>query len=303
MIYIKKNYTITGGTPYPVETIAFTSTAATDNPDGGTANLTIADFDVTGANNTNVLTISFPTFTKVGLYHFDIAETTGNTQGVSYNTESTTIKISVLIVYDYDNNCLKIGDTDDAPGVGITAVGSDKIKTDTLKNDYDMGTLTVNKTVTGNAAKKDQLFTIKVKFTATNYVRSDITVAGGTDSGNSQTIAKDWTGDKEITIKLMDGETVTISDIPAGVTYTVVEDSGHAEADPNGADGSKGYTISYENDSGSIAKDTTSAAKVKNEKNIEIDTGIALETVPYMLIMALALVGVALLAYRRREDY
>lgn len=302
---IKKNYTVTGatGTVYPAETIAFTSEAATDNPDGGTANLVIADYDVTGATNTNVLTITLPTFTKVGLYHFTISETAGSTQGVTYNPDNTQIKLSILVVYDYDNKCLKI--PDGAEGKGITAIGEDKKKTDELKNDYDLGKLTVEKKVTGNMGRKDQAFTIKVTLeTETDLkVQSDITVSGGSDSGNTQTVAKGWTGKKEITIKLMDSEKVTVDNIPAGVTYTVVEDSSHEEADPNGSDGSKGYTISYENESDQIEKGTTKAAVVTNDKTKTIDTGISMETVPYIMILALALIVSAVLFIRKREEY
>lgn len=332
---INKNYTVTGGTTFPVETLTFTSAPATDNPDYDStdptkaANLTVAAYTVSAASNTNVLKITFPTFTKVGLYHFTITEDTGSTQGVSYNTGSTEIKLSVLIVYDYANNCLKIDDSDPKkPGMGITATEVTdangtvtKVKTDTLTNTYDMGTLTVTKTVDGTLGRRDQYFDIKVTLTATSgkKVFSDITVAGGTDSGNAQTVTGNgWEGSKEVNIKLKHNETVTISNIPAGVSYTIVENSSHAAEDPNGSNGATGYTITYadtnDNETGTgatihtdgkgvIAKDVTSATTVKNTKDKEIDTGIVLDTVPYVLMMTLTVVGLAVLFVRKREEY
>ena len=304
---VSKNYTVFGatGTVYPAETIAFTSTAATDNPDGGSANLEVAQFSVTGVSNSNVLTITFPTFTKVGLYHFEISETAGSTQGVTYNPNNTVIKLSVPIVYDYDNKCLKI--FEDGKGITAVVVGEDKVKTDKLENNYDLGNLTVKKEVSGNLGKKDQLFTIKVTLKTEDNLKvySDIKISGGSDAGNTQTVTGNgWTGEKEITIKLMDSETATFANIPAGVTYTVEEDSSiHGGVDPNGSDGSKGYVISYEEKTNTIGKGETKAAIVKNNKDIPVDTGISMETVPYIMILVLALAGAVMLFIRKREEY
>lgn len=272
---LTKEYTVTSGKPFPAETLSFTVTAA-DNPDD-TA-ITVSDYTVAAASGS--ITVNIPSYDTVGLYHYTIKETDGGTQGVTYATNE--IAISVLVEYDYDNNCLKA-----TPGVTKDKQGE---KEDTFENAYDVGDLTVKKTVIGNLGDKNESFPVKVTLTATGKVYSDITVSGGSAEGNSKTISGDgWTGDKEITIELKDDETVKFANIPAGVTYTVEETN------------TKGYTATYENKSGTIAKDATAAATITNELSTTVDTGISLDTLPYILIVLAALAAAAVIVIRKRR--
>jgi len=193
--------------------------------------------------------------------------------------------------------------------VGITATegtGSQAVKVDTITNEYDLGTLTVGKTVAGNAGDVNNPFNVTVTFTAATgkTVLSNITVAGGAASGNSQTIApSDWSnGTATANIVIKHGETVTFSNIPAGVSYSVAESTAHAAADPNGSDGSKGYMISYTNETGTISKNVTSAAAITNTKTIQIDTGASMDYLPYLLLMAVATIGIVLMVIRKRRE-
>jgi hypothetical protein len=289
-VSFKVTYTTNVEGVIPAETLAFTSTAATSNPDGGTANLTIDPVTVNGTPV--VVPVTLPQYEKVGVYTYTIKMTEGNTQGVTYETDKE-ISITVLVVYDYENECLKIEEA------GVTA-DKDGNKEDTLENQYAVGKLSVQKKVTGNLGDKNKLFTIHVTLTAAKNVWSDITISGGSDASNTQTITGDgWTGSKNVDIKLKDGETVTFSNIPEGVTYEVVEDENHTKkADVNSEEG---YTATYEKDTGSIVKDETQAAIVTNEKKTDINTGISLDSLPYILIGVAVLAALVVMILRRRR--
>lgn len=285
-----KTYSLTGATDpalYPAETLTFTSTPAATNPDN--TNLTVSPLAVTG-NANQKLTINVPSFTKVGLYHFTIAETAGVTQGVSYTDD--TVAVSVLVEYDYDQGKLKAT-------VGITQIDVDK--KDTFTNAYSVGHLTVDKTVSGNLAKKDQPFTMHVTFTSDKAVLSPITYGGNQTIAPAEWTRSDngWTVVRDIELAA-DSAVVTFANIPAGVTYTVAEDAKHTAADPNGSDGSKGYTVTYTNEQGAIGANATAAAVVNNHKSAVVDTGVSLDSLPYVMLLALAVMGLGVFVARKR---
>ena len=302
-----KTYTVIGSDAIdaPVETLEFEIVADEGNPDGTLITLGSDEeapntVPVDGSASELDIKINLPTYTKVGIYNYTITEKAGTTQGVTYSEE--TIAVVVLAEYDY---------TGIEPAIVATAYAAlaadAKEKLDEFTNEYGLGTLTVNKTVTGNLADQDKLFTIKVTLEAEEglNVNSDITVFGGSDTSNAQTIEGAWTGSKEITIKLKHGETVTIADIPAGISYTVEEDASHLikgdAPTPEELNGEEGYKVTYTDETGEIEADDTAEAKIVNEKKTEIQTGIVLDSLPYILLAVLAIAAVAVLIIRKRR--
>ena len=273
----------------PDETLQFVATPDGSNPDD--TNIAVEGYKATAKEGN--LTITVPSYSKVGVYKYTIAETAGSSQGVTYSTD--TVGLTVLVEYDYTNKKLRLAT------VGITKNASGQ-KEDTFTNKYEVGDLTVTKSVTGNLGDLDQYFDVTVTLTAEKTVNSDITVTGGTDAtATNVTVDKGWTGEKAVNIKIKSGETVTIQNVPKGVTYTVAEAAAHAAADANGADGSKGYTVTYKGDNGTITAGTV-ASEITNDKSMTVDTGITLETLPYVMLMALAVLGFVALKLRRREE-
>ena len=288
----EKVYTLVGTTDttlYPDETLTFKSTPAAGNPDAS-ANLTVGELKVTGKKTTG-LTITVPAFSKAGIYRFTISENPGTTQGVTYTTGA--IDISVLVEYDYadsdnDGYGLKVAT------VGVTSVDESKAKTFT--NTYSVGSLNVKKVVSGNLASKTQKFDIDVTFSAKNSVLSSISYGG-----DKTIVPGDWKdGSVKVTVQLADGEDVTFSNIPDGVTYNVAEDKGHAEKDENSSDPSKGYSVSYTDNTGGIAANETKNAVVTNTKNTSVDTGITMDSMPYVLLLAVACFGMVVLFSKKR---
>lgn len=297
-----KTYNVVGGndaTLYPAETLTFTSTPAVGNPDP--TNLTVNDLEVTG-NTKQKLVINVPAYSKVGVYHYTITENAGNTQGVTYTTDA--VNVSVLVEYDYTD--------EDGDGYGLKATigvtnsageGEGELKHNTFTNTYSLGSLTVSKEVAGNLASQSQEFAIDVTFTSDQPVLSTITC------GDGQTIVpnEDWSlvdgvYTAMVTVKLIHGQDVTFNNIPAGVTYTVVEQAKHEAADPNGSNPETGYTVTYEGETGTIAENVTAAAKVINTKGTTVNTGVVLDSLPYVLLIAVAVVAVVLFTVRKRRN-
>ena len=297
-----KTYNVVGGndaTLYPAETLTFTSTPAVGNPDP--TNLTVNDLEVTG-NTKQKLVINVPAYSKVGVYHYTITENAGNTQGVTYTTDA--VNVSVLVEYDYTD--------EDGDGYGLKATigvtnaageGEGELKHDTFTNTYSLGSLTVSKEVAGNLASQSQEFAIDVTFTSDQPVLSTITC------GDGQTIVpnEDWSlvdgvYTAMVTVKLIHGQDVTFNNIPAGVTYTVVEQAKHEAPDPNGSNPETGYTVTYEGETGTIAENVTAAAKVINTKGTTVNTGVVLDSLPYVLLIAVAVVAVVLFTVRKRRN-
>ena len=84
-----------------------------------------------------------------------------------------------------------------------------------------------------------------------------------------------------------------ITNIPYGVTYTVVEDNYTTEG-YNAAD----YSFDDANKTIDSAQDTVT---ITNEKNGMIDTGIYMDSLPYVLALALIFGFGAVLFIRRRR--
>lgn len=304
-ITIKKLYEVNGSDNdalYPQETLTFTSTPDGSNPDIA-ANLTIAPLEVKG-NENQTLTITLPVYSKVGTYKYTITETTEKEmQGVTYSEAA--IAVTVLVTYDYDNKCL-------ATQIVLSTEDGEGGKVDTFVNQYDVGTLTLEKTVTGNLGDKDTYFDITVTFTSSEEVASDIPVTGGSHTENAKSIATtDWTKAEgaEVwtctkTFKLKDSDKLTFADIPAGITYAVEEDARHGVGEDGfdvNSSGDTDYTVTYVAGTGTIDTDTAIAAKVCNEKKTTVETGVLLDSMPYVLMLTAAAAGLAVLLGRKKR--
>ena len=288
--FTKTYKTTAGNTPatYPVETLQFTVTADQGNPDS--TMITIADHSVAG--NPDQIIVTVPSYTTVGKWNYTVSEVAGNTKGVTY--ANTQFGVQVFVSYNEAGTAL-------VAQTSFTTSDGNEGKIDSIVNTYDLGNMSVEKIVSGNLASKTQKFDIDVTFTSDKPVRSTITGAATINSS-------DWTATESgytytTTVSLAGGETATFNNIPAGVTYTVVEQEKHTDADANGSDGSKGYTVSYEKENASITADGTAAAKVTNTKGTVIDNGISTDSLPYVMLLGIVtMIGAAMLIKRRATN-
>ena len=125
-----------------------------------------------------------------------------------------------------------------------------------LKNELARRDLTISKTTAGNAVLSDDAFTVKIRFS-----RNDIVPVDGDYPMDGAAETKLTVKNGEATLKIRDGQTVTIKDIPVGTTYTVEETDERAQ----------GYNIDASaytsGGSGVIATDKEAKVELKNVRN------------------------------------
>ena len=164
----------------------------------------------------------------------------------------------------------------------------------TVNNAYELPKLcniTISKTVSGNMGDQSKAFA----FTA--ILSGDYTFEGVTYSIND---GEDQdAGDKvTCTFTLKHGQSITFKDLPIGAEFTVTETS-YSEAGyvtKVGDEVTNTKTVTLAETNGSIA--------FVNTKDATIDTGILLDTLPYILILGVVAVGAVLLIKKRinRDD-
>ena len=296
-VTLTKEYKLTNtGTTSPAETFAFstlTCTNVTDAADGVTttnapvptiANVSYTAGEAGGENAKKNITITLPEYSSVGIYTYTFTETDGGTAGVTYRSDAITLVVTVI---------------EQGGKVRVAAVhteGEGEAKSGEFNNEYSAGCLSVKKTVTGIMGDQQKEFTVKVTFTAPegDTVREDITYVDGTETKTIEA-GEGWTGSKEVEITLKHDETVTFTNIPYGVTYTVVENDYTAEADG-------GYDVaSYNFDDNNKKIDSASEnVTITNNKDGEIDTGISMDSMPYILLLAVACMGLFVFISKKR---
>lgn len=158
--------------------------------------------------------------------------------------------------------------------------------------------VTVSKTVTGALGDKGKEFnfTLTVKDSTGSAITSDMKAKKGTDAETTIN-----SGD---TFTLKDGENIVFTNVPTYATVTVTE------YDYTGANG--GYSTSYVVDNGQ----STGGLEAKlenisagnhtiaftNSKDVIPDTGITLNSMPYLLVLAGVLVGGMAWMRRRKRS-
>lgn len=280
---LAKVVTVTNdGTKMPAQTFSFAvgkvsvSDAAADvtwanMPVPSVADVTYAE----GESGSKTLTINLPTYTSVGVYTYTITENSGSTAGMVYDTTPRKLKVTVV-------NGATAGTFVVA---GTVLVDTDNKKSDSFNNVYNAGKLEITKTVTGNLGDKSKDFTFKVTLNAPEgkTVSSTITVAGKNAS---------FVSGQEYTFTLKHGESYTFGNLPYGVTYTV------EEADYTAA----GYTTTKTGDTGTIGAATQTAAFVNDKNDGDLDLGVSMDSLPYILMLVVVGAAVVVIATRKKGE-
>lgn len=152
--------------------------------------------------------------------------------------------------------------------------------------------LTISKTVTGMLGDTNKAFNFtitKADGTPVNITESNIEITDNTKAV--------WQGDGKFTLK--DGASITFKNLPSG-EYKIAED------DYSGEKYETSYVVdSGEPHSGKDAAVTMSGTNMKlaftNHCKLIPDTGVLLDTLPYIVILAVVAGGVALLMLRKRR--
>lgn len=241
------------------------------------------------------LTINLPTYPSVGVYTYTIKETPSNTLGVTYDTAVYTLVVTVI---HGENGLIR--------EVALRKTGSDaKSETATFENTYTANKLSVTKTVTGKLGDQSKKFKFQVRFTNQNPNNTEMkstvtaTIAGAADSNFSFEFGKDYT------FELSHGQTAVFANLPAGITYKVFEldENNEVISDTERQTNGK-YTVSYDNYKEGLTDATAKQTTITNNYDGNPDMGVMLDSMPYVLV--LAVVGAAVIALiakkRRAED-
>ena len=304
-IPVKKDVQTDGNTYAPDTTFEFevTAVSVTDAPDNTSvpangitlSNITYTNADGLGENGSIIkrenLIINKSAFSAVGIYKYNVKEKTGSYEGISYDTKSYNVYITVVNEQGkgiYPKYVKVVNAADEKTKVKeiefINDYGKDEENNDSTHD------VTIKKVITGNQAISTDTFNVKVTVHAqkedekekgesykVEYIHNGVTTIDEIKSG----VSKDY--------PVTDNTTIRIYGLSANDVVTATEDA-------NG----KGYTATY---SKATAGNWTSAseinlgakilqddaqATVTNTKNAIAPTGIILNYGPYILMIALA---------------
>lgn len=280
---VVKVYKLIGAGSSPAETFTLeqvgngrvTDGDATSAPALGTiTGATFAEGAATANGATAGITIALPTYTTVGVYEYTLQEVAGTTAGVTYY--GNTIKLVVTVI------------NDGAIRVAAVHTESQGTKNDRFENTYSAGTLSITKTVTGNLGDKNKYFEFTVKLTGVDgkTYGDSYAVSGGSNAENPTSIKIG----EETTFLLKHGDTISIANLPYGVTYTVTETA------------ADGYTTTKEGDTGTITAAAQTAAFTNDKNKSNIDMGVSMDSLPYILMLVVVGAAVVVIATRKKGE-
>ena len=267
---------------------------------------TIADINLTanGAQATDTAAITYGTFPHAGTYAWVVSETPNTYTGsgaMQYDTETYTL---VAVVNNSDNGPV-VAESYLIKGTA-TSTSGDKVGTATFTNKYTEKTndgtnapLVVSKTVAGNQGDKTKDFTFTVTFTApdvlpANKTKADVlneitaTATDGAAITEQATVSGNATT-RTFKFTAKDADSVTFTNALVGTTYTVDEDT------------YSDYTTTGEVADATVLSESGANVTVTNTKNETVVTGILLNNAPFIVMIGVAVAGVAAYGAAKRK--
>lgn len=304
---ITKEFEMADGLKTPAATFKFTATSQI----AGAPTATIADVSFTeGQTGTlkgekyvleGTTTISFQgTWPHAGEYVYTVKETQESIPNVTYDTSTYTLRVYVI----NGTNGLKVEK--------ITAEGA-KGKTNKIlftntyaKND---ATLTIEKNTEGDYADKTRKFDFEITFTKSPM--SDQTTFTGTIGAQSV----EYTAGQTKTFKLADGEKLVFNNLPVGTTYmvkelaatdgytpkvTVVENKTTTVTNKTVQETEALDTLKENGKNNLVGENENKVTFTNTYKDVAV-TGIVMNNLPFILLVAVAIVAFVSLAVIKRR--
>lgn len=254
---------------------------------------------------------------QVGKYAYKIAEVEPNIPGITKDDKA--IRMVVSVVNQDANNP---NGADFGYYVALYKGDATTKSEGVFNNTYDAQDLTVTKKVKGGLGDLDEKFDFVVTFNGTTGASYKGLVAGSLndvvsvkDASGKAVAAGDFlTYGTSYTVTMKHNGTMSFSNLPADVTYTVKE----VGSTVSGTDVVKDqYTVTVAGQNGTNAvafdagKETVSGTiaasavtvNFTNEHKGTPDMGVVLDNAPYIAMLAIvAIGGVALMLNKRRRD-
>lgn len=239
-------------------------------------------------------------YNKVGKYAYTISENETRIPGITKDAHTYEMIVTVVNKKntDLDNN------TGYGYYVGMYDADGNKVPAE-FTNTYNSYSLEVKKTVQGNFGDLGDTFTFYITLGGAdgkdnNYASATVTVSDAANAANGKT----WTiGGGQQTVTLKHGQTIIVSNLPLGVTYTVTEKKTN--------DDGTAWVYDTTGEAVAINDVLPSITANNNENKVEIvnkhegtpDMGVVLDNAPYIAMLAIvAIGGVALMLNKRRRD-
>ena len=200
--------------------------------------------------------------------------------------------------YDSDDYYLQITVINDPEEEGefiniITVVEENDVKTDTFENTFSAGDLVISKEITGKFAVYTDTFEVTVTLTPETgkEIKTGPIEVTGTVNDNDVFISEPDTETGVVTIifEVTDESEVTVANIPYDVTYLVEEEDGDYDADITDKDGGE-------------IDGSSQSVEIVNTLDEDINMGIILDNLPYIMIIAVSAVGLVGFTLIKRKD-
>lgn len=261
-----------------------------------------------------------------GIYVYKITEKDNGTPAVSYNTDGGRLYLIVTVTHVTDGNgniqdglynyAVALRRGDDNITAANAAKGTKVLATEAFHNTYGAGnsvnSVELKKTVHGNFGDLGKDFTFNVTFNKAvdkNYGNIAFEAENGRKvykaNDPTQTGVNELEYGVEYVVTLKHGETIEFGNLPADVTYTMVENGKQDVEGTQKVDGI--YTVTgekTEDNKGTVtASATTAKEEIVNTNQESPDMGVVLDNAPYIAMLAIvAIGGVVLMLNKRRRD-
>lgn len=263
-----------------------------------------ADADADATNGGSIV-MNVPSYTKVGVYTYQVKETDGGTLGMTYDPKTYTLQVIV-------GNKMEGGQiVANGEKVCYVTMLDGTTKQNSVKNTYTAGTLNITKTVQGNMG--DRSTDTKFDFVATFKVPAGKTLRSDIVLPEDYNIT--WNSDKTVgtvEFKLSHNETFSVQNLPKDIQYSVVEKNGETALANNAyitnAAGENTYQVSYDNfvngtvGTTEMTDENVIATNITNTWGSTIDTGVILDNAPYILMLAVVAGGAMMLVIKKRRE-
>ncbi|MCC8128255.1 MAG: Ig-like domain-containing protein [Clostridiales bacterium] len=311
-----------------LELNAGTYTVKEEIPDGYTAayidqTFTITDSDNTSDTATYTGTVTITSLSSVTIHYSngdteDVSVTAGGTDTTSkaseYQSDHFNFEVTLsdddyielvasytYVYYDTEGNEIDSGNVENDSIIVYTTYANNVCGSKDATGDmrgYDLE-------ISGaKLLENANIITTNEECTITNTLSTtDITVKKLVTGKMGDTTKKFTITVNDMNYELADGEYTEISGLTVGSTITLMESGNEGYDTPKVEYNGKEVTA---NDDGSYSITLVSGATeitVTNNKDGNADTGINLESIPYMLLLAVAVIPGAFLLFRRRSQW
>lgn len=243
-----------------------------------------------------------------GIYTYKLKEIDKGTAGVTYDSNNYILTVYAVQKNPNDENS-KENDLEYKVrldrGDAAKTLGEDGYKVTGLNNSYDSGTYTVKKLVKGNMADRKADFYFRATFGNIDKMAGDIKAKNENISLVMSDDGKTGTYD----FSLKHAETISFTNVPAGVTVSVNELTGpngdviekpaeNAENPTNGT-----YTVEYTQNQSATMANAEITAIITNRSTENLNTGVILDNAPYIALLTIVAAGAVVMILKKRRNY